>query len=314
VRALLLVAWGWSGCYAPTISPGLACESACPRPEVCVDHVCRPPGVAVIDAASDTGDSVLAIDAPPGDGDGDGVGNLIDNCPAIANPDQHDEDLDKLGDRCDPCPHLMGTALDSDGDGVGDACDPQPQLAKQQIKLFDPFTSTLPVWSSSAGVSVVGDQMRIPGGRESNLAIGTGELRIATRGTVTAVATAIPHQLLIAFGFNTSDTRYHYGEFYDDNGTSGDVLITEANGSVYSGLASATYAGVLPTGEWSMQIDESVKDQRIALLARLGGMAYPALVASTSTAPVLAADNRINISTNHVDITLDYFLVIETVP
>jgi N-acetylneuraminic acid mutarotase len=40
------------------------------------------------------------------DGDGDGVEDARDNCPAVPNPDQSDLDLDGLGDLCDPCPCL----------------------------------------------------------------------------------------------------------------------------------------------------------------------------------------------------------------
>jgi hypothetical protein len=43
------------------------------------------------------------------DKDGDGVTDSLDNCPAIANPDQADFDCDLLGDVCDD---------DSDSDGV----------------------------------------------------------------------------------------------------------------------------------------------------------------------------------------------------
>ena len=79
-------------------------------------------------------------DAPPADGDGDGVPDASDNCPANANPDQADTDGDGIGDACDPLTDSDGDSIadasdncplianpdqaDADNDGVGDACDP----------------------------------------------------------------------------------------------------------------------------------------------------------------------------------------------
>lgn len=46
------------------------------------------------------------LEAPPADTDGDGIVDLSDNCPQVANPDQSDTDGDGRGDACDECPHV----------------------------------------------------------------------------------------------------------------------------------------------------------------------------------------------------------------
>lgn len=70
------------------------------------------------------------------DSDEDGVYDEIDNCVAIANTTQEDENSNKLGDACedfdrdaiintkDNCPdHPNSAQEDEDADGIGDACD-----------------------------------------------------------------------------------------------------------------------------------------------------------------------------------------------
>ena len=62
-----------------------------------------------------------ACDGP--DSDRDGVPDVCDNCPSVANPDQRDSDGDLVGDACDNCVDVPNLAQgDSDGDGRGDAC------------------------------------------------------------------------------------------------------------------------------------------------------------------------------------------------
>ncbi|XP_078740467.1 thrombospondin-3-like isoform X1 [Lampetra fluviatilis] len=63
-------------------------------------------------------------DACDNDIDGDGIPNILDNCPKVPNPLQTDRDGDSVGDACDSCPEVSNpTQTDSDSDLVGDICD-----------------------------------------------------------------------------------------------------------------------------------------------------------------------------------------------
>jgi len=78
----------------------------------------------------------------PTDTDGDGIPNSIDNCPTVANHDQHDLDGDHIGDACDPDADGDGVSntdelahgtdplnADTDGDGIDDGSDNCPTVA-----------------------------------------------------------------------------------------------------------------------------------------------------------------------------------------
>jgi hypothetical protein len=57
---------------------------------------------------------------PLADGDGDGVPDVYDNCPEVANPDQNDADGDGLGDACDAPPDDDSADDDTADDDAGD--------------------------------------------------------------------------------------------------------------------------------------------------------------------------------------------------
>ncbi len=311
-----------TGCYSPTIAPGSACDSVCPGDLVCVAHVCRVPGAS--DAAVDVTGTIdgPSIDGPPGDVDGDGIRDDVDNCPSKANPTQHDEDGDHIGDVCDPCPHLAGDATDSDGDGVGDACDPQPSVAKQTLAFFDPFTSQLAAWDASSlqQTTIGSDHMEMGAGNADSafarLDVANGETRFYAGGRVVSCTGGSigPHEVAISFSVNGNN--YYYVQAYDSDGTDGYLQIMQASGggTTFTGLAGTAYSGVLPVGAWQFQVDESVANKRIAFRSTLGGTSRMTLTANATMDPLLTAGQAFGFFSRNCDVRFDYFVVIQTVP
>ena len=99
-------------------------------------------GVAIETVA---GNFALRCTQPEPDSDGDGIPDNRDNCPTVANPDQADANMNRVGDACeamgapdedhdgrpdatDNCPHVWNVDQgDDDHDGIGNVCDPTPR-------------------------------------------------------------------------------------------------------------------------------------------------------------------------------------------
>jgi hypothetical protein len=166
------------------------------------------------------------IDAP-GDMDGDGVPDDLDNCPTVANPDQRDHDVDGRGDVCDLCPHIPEAVdVDSDGDGVGDACDPRPHTPGDHRALWVGFydandIATWPVNGTdtvTAGRLVIGNtttgfQYTFPPGTFMN-AYAVAGVRLLALGS-----TALGPGLQTQNGNNAVDQAYQCNLITNTTGT-----------------------------------------------------------------------------------------------
>jgi hypothetical protein len=151
MRPSVFAALFMCGCFAPSTPTGAPCDvdEHCPRDQRCVAGACTREGGGGNPDSGKGDDPNPTPDGPPDDVDADTIKNASDNCPTIANPDQHDEDGDTIGDVCDNCPHVANPSQASmDNDAVGDACDPHPTVAGDTIERFLPF-NTIPTQVST---------------------------------------------------------------------------------------------------------------------------------------------------------------------
>jgi hypothetical protein len=165
MRGLVVLA-AVMGCYAPSPPTGAPCTPgplACPTGQACEmvaggAFECVAPGTGV---DRDAADPVPVDVNPNADDDGDTVKNADDNCPLLANPNQANEDGDRFGDVCDPCPPIADSfpVVDPDGDNVSGNCDPEPDTPGDRIVAFEGFTTpALPAgWSMLGNWSFDGE-------------------------------------------------------------------------------------------------------------------------------------------------------------
>lgn len=236
-----------------------------------------------IDAGIDAG-----VDAPNDDVDGDGVLNGTDNCPAISNADQDDEDADTLGDACDPCPPDVDNT-DGDGDGVGDKCDPNPGTGGDTIMLFEGFQQGVPTgwekvgnWTAVAAsheldIDTIGESILGTVGPATPKSTITSSFTVVTRngnlntaGVYTAATAAdtgvaaVIYRVVTQMGTGVGHSIYNRANAQADN-SSGNYQMTE--GTTYRmqlGRAGTMYSSTVASGASSTRTHTTPVDPTTA--------------------------------------------------
>jgi len=115
---------GWAGpgthCGPDNDNDGWSDEPLDCQKTLCAQDNC----VGIPNSGQEDADGDGEGDVCDKDADNDGVDNVFDNCPNVANPSQADTDGDTVGDECDNCVDISNSSQeDTDRDGQGDACE-----------------------------------------------------------------------------------------------------------------------------------------------------------------------------------------------
>jgi len=237
-------------------------------------------GRADFDAVPDGSDTVIGN---AHDEDGDGIPDVHDNCPQLANP----------------------TQTDMDGDGVGDACDPQPTVAKQTLLWFDPLTASDPRVQIDSGWKYGSDELVFDGSQrdgEIYISFAVADVDVWVEGDITSVSPAQP-QFLVAIGDDVQP--YEYGEFYVS-----DVAITEHDGDTYTNLAEQAQLTTTHPGSIELHYSANADSGALAWHASWPGEPY-SLQASM---PSYAGGDQVGIYVQYIAADVRSITLIATMP
>jgi hypothetical protein len=239
-------------------------------------------------AANDARPDATHPDAVTGhDEDGDGVPDVVDNCPHVANADQ----------------------ADTDGDGVGDECDPLPTTPTEHIAYFDPIVSDPFQLNDAALFTATGDAIVADGSTGAAvmilpLAIGNDLIQIG--GSIVELGDISGRQISMSSTTDITDP-YDYAELFQDDDVHY-VALSHFTGSDYAPIQADDLGADVPTGSLVFAWSPAASTQSAALVVELGNAAFSA----QTPLDVSPAGSALQVSVSKLVVQIDYIVEIET--
>jgi hypothetical protein len=189
----------------------------------------------------------------PNDGDGDGVSNATDNCPANSNPGQEDSDGDDKGDACDPCPDdtnpgTVGcpTTIYAINDGT-QASGSYVRISNALVTAKMGDGSAIWVQIKSTDVPDTTGSTAYAGLEVSTTGVSLAGINVGSR--VTIDGTSGTHSLTAAQIAVVGTDAIEYGGATAANFANGSVE-DALNGQFVNITSSTTLSSISGTGEW----------------------------------------------------------------
>ncbi len=193
------------------------------------------------------------------DTDGDGIGDFVDNCISVYNPDQEDADLDMIGDSCDLCSDSDNDGYgnpgypantcpddicpndynpdqdDSDSDDTGDSCD-------NCIFVYNPNQDDIDI-DGKGDLCDVGEVLFTASQK-------SGPAPLSVTFTDQSIAFNTITEWFWDFGDSETSTETNPIHIYNDTGTY-DVMLIISDNSLYDTLIMNSFIHVMDSSQWT---------------------------------------------------------------
>ena len=227
------------------------------------------------------------------DEDGDGLPDLFDNCPHIANVTQADIDADNVGDACDSFPTTANT-LRFYSLQTADVNTPDESITGNWIKNDDAWIANDPI---NANLHIAGPT-------------GTSEIFIGYE--VGSVLTSAALHVLSVRAENLAADAYYYGHYFSSGLNNASVANNRHDGAGnYQTLANNSSTGrPFATGPASLAVrfDTNTDTNTNKIRTRFSNVTGSYEV--TSPAPLLTSMQHYHLDATGLDVKILYFAIV----